>query len=121
MTTHEVANALVELCKQGENLKAVETLYAENVVSVEDMEGPMARLEGHEAVRGKTLWWFGAHEYHGGNVEGPWVHGNQFVVRFTMDITEKESGKRMNMDEVGVYTVENGKVVHEYFFYSQAE
>jgi len=48
-------------------------------------------------------------------VEGPYVHGDQFVVRFKMEVTPK-GGKRMNLDEVGLYTVKNGKIVEERFF-----
>jgi ketosteroid isomerase-like protein len=29
-----------------------------------------------------------------------------------------QKGKRMQMDEIGVYTVKNGKIVREEFFYS---
>jgi ketosteroid isomerase-like protein len=48
------------------------------------------------------------------------VNGDQFVVRFTMDVTPKETGKRVKMDEIGVYTVLNGKIVAERFYYLQA-
>ena len=34
-----------------------------------------------------------------------------------MDMTVKETGARMKMDEVGVYTVKDGKIVEERFFY----
>ena len=34
-----------------------------------------------------------------------------------MDVTVKETGARMTMDEIGVYTVKNGKIVEERFFY----
>jgi ketosteroid isomerase-like protein len=53
-------------------------------------------------------------------VEGPYVNGDEFVVRFTMDVTPKATGKRMKMDEVGVYSVKNGKIVAERFCYLQA-
>jgi hypothetical protein len=43
------------------------------------------------------------------------VHGDQFVVRFRMEVTPKGK-KRMNLDEVGLYTVQNGKIVEECFF-----
>ena len=36
---------------------------------------------------------------------------------FDMDVTNKESGQRMQMREVGVYTVKNGKILREEFFY----
>ena len=38
------------------------------------------------------------------------------MVRFTMDLTPKD-GKRHTMDEVAMYTVKNGKIVDESFFY----
>ena len=56
------------------------------------------------------------HEIHSVEVEGPYVNGNQFVVRFTMDVTPK-GGQRMQKDEMGVYTLADGKIVEERFFY----
>jgi len=45
------------------------------------------------------------------------VNGNQFAVRFNMDATDNTLGKRFQMDEIAVYTVENDKIVHEQFLY----
>ena len=59
-------------------------------------------------------------EIHGRSIDGPYVNGDQFVVRFTMDVTPKVTGKRMKMDEVGVYAVKNGKIVSERFYYLPA-
>ena len=45
------------------------------------------------------------------------------LVRFTggeFDVTFKPSGKRERMEEVGLYTVDNGKIVREHFFYNPA-
>ena len=39
-------------------------------------------------------------------------------MRFVMDITVKETGARMTMDEVGLYTIADGKIVEERFFYA---
>jgi hypothetical protein len=39
-------------------------------------------------------------------------------VRFTYDITNKPSGKRVTMDEIGLFTVKNGKIAREEFFYT---
>jgi ketosteroid isomerase-like protein len=68
-------------------------------------------------VKGKGEWWLANHEIHSASVTGPWPHGDRFVVGFQYDVTNKPSGKRMKMDEVGVYTVRNGKIVREEFFY----
>ena len=45
------------------------------------------------------------------------LNGDQFAVRFHFDVTVKETGERRVMDEVGLYTVRNGKIVEERFFY----
>jgi len=62
----------------------------------------MARGAGKAALRGKGEWWTNAHEVHESKVQGPYVNGDQFAVRFTMDVTVKESGRRVSMDEIGL-------------------
>jgi ketosteroid isomerase-like protein len=115
-TTQEVAQDLVAMLKQGQFDESGEKYWADDVVSLEPMEGDMARIEGKAGVRGKGEWWAANHEVHSSVVEGPYVHGDQFVVRFKMELTPK-GGERITMDEVGVYTVKNGKIVEERFFY----
>ena len=82
------------------------------------MEGPMAVCRGKDAVKQKGDWWSANHEVHGASVEGPYVNGDQFAVRFMMDITSKQTGERVKMDEVGLYTVNDDKIVEERFYYS---
>ena len=120
--TFEVGKKLVDLCKAGKHLEAINTLYAQNIVSNEVMGSPQmpARIEGLKAVREKGEWWEKNHEIHGGSVEGPWPHGDRFIVRFSYDVTAKSgpmAGKRMKLDEAALYTVKDGKVVQEEFFY----
>jgi len=75
-------------------------------------------MRGFEAVRGKSVWWFDNHEVHHEEVNGPYVGGNQFAVEFKSDFTHKASGRRMQMSEMALYTVKNGKIVHERFYYN---
>lgn len=116
MTTQELAAAFTDLCKKGEFEEAGKRFWSDEVVSREPMAGEMAELKGRAAVEAKGAWWYANNEVHGVKVEGPYVHGNQFVVRFTMDVTPKGQA-RLTMDEVGVYTLQNGKIVEERFFY----
>jgi ketosteroid isomerase-like protein len=116
MTTSDIAKDLVALCAAGKFDEAGEKYWADDVVSREAMEGPMAEIRGKDAARGKGEWWANAHEVHESEVGGPYVNGDQFIVRFTIDLTVKESGQRMKMDEMGLYTVRNGKIVEESFF-----
>jgi ketosteroid isomerase-like protein len=116
MTIQEIANTFTDLCKAGRFDEAGEQFWADSVVSLEAAEGDMARVEGLEGVQAKGAWWYANHEIHSVEVEGPYVHGDQFIVRFTMEVTPK-GGERMSMDEMGVYTVQDGKVIEERFFY----
>ena len=38
-------------------------------------------------------------------------------MRFVLDVTNKPSKRRITMDEIGLFTVENGKISREEFFY----
>jgi ketosteroid isomerase-like protein len=121
MNALEVGKKLVELCKQGKNDEAVETLYSPDVVSVEAGAPPGQNPEsrGLAAVKGKSAWWNENHIIHSAETLGPYPHGDRFTVRFTYDITAKHLGnKRMVMDEIALYTVKDGKIVREEFFYS---
>ena len=120
MTVLEIGNKLVELSKQGKNLEAIQTLYSPNIVSVEAMSTPEmpAEMRGMEAILGKNKWWFDNHTVHSASCEGPFPHGDRFIVRFSFDITNKPMQRRMQMDEMGLYTVEGGKIVREEYFYN---
>jgi ketosteroid isomerase-like protein len=117
MNTEEVANMLVELCRKGEWMKAVDDLYAKDIVSVEPraMENMPAEMRGLDQVRVKTEWWEKNFEVHSSKIGGPFVVRDKFVVQFDVDVTEKASKKRVQMSEVGIYTVKDGKVAREEF------
>ncbi|MBX9699967.1 MAG: nuclear transport factor 2 family protein [Acetobacteraceae bacterium] len=116
-STAEIAQEFAALCKQGKHDEAAARFWADDIVSIEQMDGPMARLEGRAAIAAKGEWWVANHEVHAMETEGPYVNGDQFALHFAMDVTPKETGERMQMREVGLYTVRNGKVVEERFFY----
>ncbi len=117
MNTEEVSKKLVEFCRKGEWRKALDDLYAKDIVSVEAhaMENMPAEMHGLDQVRGKTDWWEKNMEVHNAKVSGPFVARDTFVVQFDIDVTDKASKKRMQMSEVGIYTVKDGKVSREEF------
>jgi hypothetical protein len=116
-TTEEVAIKLADYCRKGEWMKAVDDLYAKDIVSVEAraMENMPAEMRGLDQVRGKTEWWEKNFEVHSCDVGGPFVAGDTFVVQFDVDVTERASKNRMQMSEVGIYKVKDGRVTHEQF------
>ena len=119
MNTIEIANKLVELCRQGKNTEALTTLYSNDAVSVEAMAMPGMNQEaqGLPAIKAKGEWWMANHEVHSASITGPWPHGDRFIVGFQYDVTNKPSGNRMQMDEAALFTVKDGKIVREEFFY----
>ncbi len=120
MTTQDVANDLVAMWKAGDFAKSGEKYWAQDVLSVEAgaPNGGDPASRGIDAARGKGEWWANNHEVHGCEVEGPFVNGDQFVVRFKMDVTPK-GAQRFTMDEMAVYTIKDGKIAEERFFYGQ--
>jgi hypothetical protein len=121
MTVQDVAKKYVELVKAGKHDEILGTLFARDAVSVEAAAMPgMDRVSnGIDAIIGKGKWWQDNHTVHKEEVRGPYPHDNRFAVHFAYDVTNKPSGQRIAMEEVGLFTVENGKIVREEFFYSQ--
>jgi len=116
-TTKDVADAFTALLKAGTHHEAAERFNAPDIVSIEAMDGPFQTVRGADAVRAKSDWWFANHEVHSSISKGPFVNGDQFAVHFAIDVTVKATGQRVAMDEVGLYTVRDGKIVEERFFY----
>jgi SnoaL-like domain len=119
----EIGKKLVNLCNQGKAGEVINTMYAQNIVSIEAHGGPSMpqRMEGLPAIKGKMEWWEKNHEVHSGKAEGPWPHGDRFIVHFTYEVTPKAgpmAGKRITLDEAALYTVKDGKIAQEEFFYS---
>ncbi len=120
MTTFEIAKKYVELCRAQQNHTILETLFSPDAVSIEAaaMPGLPIEAKGMKAIVEKGKRWTDNHEVHSAKVDGPWPNGDRFVVRFGYDVTNKPSGQRLQMEEAGLFTVENGKIVREEFFYT---
>ena len=117
MSLQTVAGKFVELCSQGKNFDVMRTMYAPDIVSV---EGDGKQTAGQEPVIKKSEDWVADKEFHGETVAGPFFNGanpDQFAVYFTLDITPRSTGKRITLQEVGIYTVKNDKITHEQFYY----
>lgn len=90
--------------------------WSKDLVSIEGLGVAMA-WEGRRAVDEKNAWWASTHKVYGGRAEGPFVGATGFAVKFTIDVEDTTTGKRETMVEVGVYTVNNGKIIREEFMY----
>ncbi len=81
-----------------------------------EAEGADRETRGMDAIKAKMDWWNNTFDLHGQKIEGPWVNEPQFLIKLEADITKKATGERQTMSEHCLYTVENGKIVHERFF-----
>src|SRR6266700_4725071 len=117
MNTEQVARKVVELVRKQAWYEALDTLYDDNIVSVEENSagGGSPETRGKEGVRGKIDWWVNAMEVHSFKASEPFVAHDRFVVQFDADVSDKKTKERSQLSEVGVYTVENGKIVREEF------
>lgn len=121
MVGYEIGKKYVALVKQNKHEECLSELFSKDAESVEAGTPPgMDRVaKGVDAIRAKGKWWVDNHEVHKAEVMGPYPNDNRFAVRFNYEVTHKPSGKRIALDEIGLFTVENGKIVREEFFYTQ--
>jgi len=118
MSTQDIANRLVELCSKGDFEGAQKELFADDCVSIEPHASPAFEKEtkGLDAIIEKGKKWASmVEEYHSMNVSQPLVGTNSFAVTMSMSVTMKDQG-RMDMTELCVYNVKDGKIVSEQFF-----
>jgi len=81
------------------------------------IEGGGLAWHGLKNVEAKNSFWNASNIVLGASAEGPYIGSTGFAVKFRMDVEDKNSGRRTIMEEVGVYTVKNGKIVQEEFMY----
>jgi len=117
MNTEQVAQKVVELVRKQAWHEALDTLYDKDIVSMEarTQDGSSPETRGKEGVRGKIDWWVNKMQVHSFKASEPFVAHDRFVVQYDADVTDKNSKKRFQLSEVGVYTVKNGKIVREEF------
>ena len=118
MTTQQIAERLVELCRKGDYTGAQEELYADNAISIEPTHSPgLQTVEGKQGIidKGKQFQAM-IEEVHSSVVSDPVIAGDHFAVAATFEATFKGMGRQV-MAEVCVYDVKDGKVVKEQFFY----
>lgn len=121
-TTMEIGQQLVEMCRQGKHMEAINAMYSRDVVSIEPVSTPAhpARQDGLDAIRAKNKWWVDNHTVHSSDIRGPYPHGDRFVVFFRYDATANHgpmAGQRFQMEEAALYTIHEGKIIQEEFFY----
>ncbi|MCK8463684.1 nuclear transport factor 2 family protein [Aliiroseovarius sp. S1339] len=116
----KLGREFVQAMRNRRGIVHVDDIYAENAESVEAVVPPGRDeriAKGRGAIKAKRESWAATHTIHKLDADGPYVHPpNRFVVRFEAEVTQKDTGRLMNLREIAVYSVEEGKIVREEFF-----
>jgi hypothetical protein len=118
MTTQEIANRLVDMCRHGKTEEAKEELFAPDIVSIEPREGILPKeTKGMDAIRKKAVLFVSmVDNFYGDTISDPIVAGDYFSVSWTSDLQMKGEPRRTN-SELCVYKTSGGRIVSEQFFY----
>lgn len=118
LTVEEVAARFHELAQQEKWFEIHDELFADDVRSIDPVDSPyMGYAEGKSAVRQKGMDFVARIEqFHGASTTAPLVTGNHIAVGREMDLTVAPHG-RIQIKEIMLYEVRDGKIVVEQFFY----
>ncbi len=118
MTTLQIANRLVEMCRDGKVEEAKEELFAPDIISIEPYEALLPKeTKGMDAIRKKAeLFVSHVEDFFGSEISEPVVAGDYFSFAWISDLQMKGEARKTN-SELCVYKVKNGKIVSEQFFY----
>lgn len=119
MTTQEVANQLVALCREGKYEQVYQELFSPDAESIEPEGTGLPTAKGMDAIRQKGQQWQEmVEELYSSEISDPIAADDFFSCTMKMKVKMKGSEEPVNMDEVCVYRVKNGKVMSEQFFYT---
>lgn len=117
MTTTEIAQRMVDLCRQGKYTEAYSELFAPDFKSVEPVGSEMPEVTGIEGIQQRAaLFHNKISAVHSGYYNDPQVAGRFFSLALGFEATFTD-GERRHFDEIGVYEVRDGKIVREQFFF----
>jgi hypothetical protein len=117
-TIYEVAARFNELAQQEKWFEIQDEFFADDVKSIDPPNSPyFGYAEGKENVRKKGETFVSKVEaFHGASTTQPIIAGNYFAVGREVDITVQNFG-RIQIKEIMLYEVKNGKIMSEQFFY----
>jgi hypothetical protein len=92
-------------------------LYSPDIESIEEGNASeIGHVKGMEGLKKKGAGLSRNFEVHSIKASAPTVADNWFSVKFEVDATDKNSGERSGLCEIGMYKVENDKIVKEHYF-----
>ena len=116
MNINEIAGKFVNWRNENDQRMRTE-LYSAGIESIEEGNtSEIGHVKGMEGLKKKGQGLSRDFEVHNIKASDPVVADNWFSVKFEIDTTNKKTGNRSTLSEIGVYKVEDGKIVKEHYF-----
>ena len=118
MTTKDVAEKLVSMCREGKVEEAKQEFFTDETLSIEPAEGLLPKeTKGLQAIQKKAeLFASMVEEFYTDIITDPVIAGDYFTIGWLSDMKMK-GHQRQAMNEICLYRVKNGKIVSQQFFY----
>lgn len=116
----QLADDFLSLIRSGQAVAAAEKYWAVDIVSIEpedSTEHVPAIVTGFDAARDKLNRWLGHSAMEELSIDGPFITGNRFALFIDMLIKRRATGEREPFSEIAIYTVRDGKIIEERYFY----
>jgi hypothetical protein len=91
-------------------------LLSPDVVRVAPLEGA-GELTGPRAIMENAQLLTADYDIHRVDIDGPFLAGDRFAVKFTFDETHQSTGQRKSAAKMSLYTVSGGQIVREEVYY----
>ena len=116
----KLGREFVQAMRDLRGIEHVDMIYSEDAESIEAVVPPgrdVRIAKGRIAIKAKREDWIASHVIDKLDADGPYVHPpGRFAVRFEAEVTQKETGRKMTLREIALYTVKGDKIVREEFF-----
>ena len=117
MNIGEIAQYFVQWRNEGDGNKIRMELYSADIESIEEgFDNEIGRVTGMSGLGRKGQGLKKQFEVYNIKASNPVIADNWFSIKFEIDSTDKKSGKRSTLSEIGVFKVKGGKIVKEHYF-----
>ena len=104
----------------GRAQEAAEKYWSTDIASIEPVDlsdGTPAIVRGLSAAREKLTRRLAQNTIEDIAIDGPFITGNRFALFIDMQIVDRATGMRQPFSEIAIFTVRDGKIAEERFFY----
>ncbi len=118
MTTEQVADKLVQMCRDGKVEEAKIEFFTEETMSIEPGPGLLPVVtKGLKAIQQKAEMFISmVDDFYSSTISEPVIAGDYFSVGWVSDLKMKENERKQNT-EICLFKVKEGKIISEQFFY----